>query len=151
MMLDAAFEGVDVGELMTPAGDLATVEADLPLDDLLDLMLEERHTGYPVLDGGEFVGIVTLEDVQSTDRIDGVVSDAMTAADSVRTVSPSSEVMDAFRALGRTDVGRLPVVEDGELRGILTRTDLMRAFKIVVEQQRFEAEHSRAALGSEPQ
>lgn len=141
MMLDAAFEGVEIAEIMTPADELTTVEVDVPLEELLDVMLEERHTGYPVLDDGEFVGIVTLADVQDTKITDGVVAAAMTPVDELVTVQPETEVVDAFQALGSNPIGRLPVVaEDGELLGIVTRSDLMRSFKVVMEQQRFEEE-----------
>jgi Zn-dependent protease len=138
MLLDAVLEGVSVQEVMTPADDLTTVESDLHVSDLLDVMLEEKHTGYPVLEEGQFVGIVTLDDVQSTDREDAVVADVMTPAGELRTVADSTEVMDGFRALLRNDIGRLPVIENGELNGIITRTDLMRSFRIAMEQDRFE-------------
>lgn len=139
MMLDAAFEGVQIQEVMTHADELTTVEVDVPLSDMLDVMLEDRHIGYPVLDTGRFVGLVTLEDIQSTELTDGVVAGVMTPVDELTTVSPSTEVMEAFRRVGSTNVGRLPVVdENGELAGLVTRTDLMRAFRIVMEQKRFK-------------
>jgi len=138
MMLDAAFDGVAIEEVMTPADKLTTVESGLGLADFLDVMLEDRHIGYPVLDGGSFVGIVTLEDVQDSELTEGTVADVMTPAENLETVTAATEVMDAFKVLGENDVGRLPVIDDGQLRGLVTRTDLMRAFKIVTEQQRFD-------------
>jgi Zn-dependent protease/predicted transcriptional regulator len=145
MMLDSAFEGVSIAEMMTPAEELETVEATLSLDAFLDVMLEDRHIGYPVLDRGTFVGIVTLEDVQSTDLPQATVADVMTPAEELETVHPSAEVMDALEQLESADVGRLPVVDsEGRLRGLVTRTDLMRAFKIVTEQERFTGEELRS-------
>ncbi len=139
MMLDAAFEGVKIGEIMTPKRKLTTVEVDVPLSDMLDIMMDDRHIGYPVLDNGELVGLITLDDIQSSELTDGVVAGAMTPVDQLETVTPETEVMDAFRMLGSNNVGRLPVLnEDGELIGIITRTDLMRAFRIVMERKRFE-------------
>jgi len=139
MMLDAAFEGVAISDVMTPAGELDTVGPDLPLADLLEVMLRDRHTGYPVLDGGEFVGIITLEDVENAHESDATVADAMTPLDKLEVVPPSCDVMDAFEVLGENEVGRLPVLDaDGKLCGMTTRTDLMRAFKIVSQRQRFE-------------
>lgn len=146
MMLDAAFQGVTIEEIMTPARELTTVETDLPLEDFLDVMLDDRHIGYPVLEEGRFVGIVTLEDVQASETNDQVVGDVMTPVEQVETVPTSSEVMDAFQSLSRNDIGRLPILEDGKLRGLVTRTDLMRAFKIVLEQKRFEQEDVREAV-----
>lgn len=138
MMLDAAFEGVEIRDVMTPAEQLATVEADMPLPDILDFMLDQRHSGYPVLDDGAFVGIITLKDVQSIDHTGTTARDAMTPAEQLTTIDPSAEVMEAFRMIGNNDIGRLPVLKEGKLLGIITRTDLMRAFKIVSAQDRFE-------------
>jgi Zn-dependent protease/predicted transcriptional regulator len=140
MMLDAAFEGVEIEDVMTPADELVTVEADMPISELLDMMLDERHSGYPVLDTGDFVGIITLEDVQGVPSSDTAAVDAMTPVEQLATIDPSAEVMEAFRMVGDTDVGRLPVVESGRLLGIITRTDLMRAFKIVTARDQFEGE-----------
>jgi len=142
MMLDAAFDGVDVEAVMTPAAELRTVPPTLALSDLLDVMLEERHQGYPVVDDGAFVGLVTLSDVQSAAE-GGVVADVMTPAADLETVQPGDGVMDAFESLGDNDIGRLPVVDgEGTLRGLVTRTDLLRAFRIVTEQRRFEEDVS---------
>lgn len=149
MMLDAAFDGVVIEDVMTPADELTTIEVDVPLEDFLDVMLEDRHVGYPVLDSGTFVGLVTLSDVQSTQRSNGVVAAAMTNTDDLETVGPDTPVMDAFQTLSQSNVGRLPVVdEEGSLVGLVTRTDLMRAFKIVMEQQRFEQQDIRGATRS---
>jgi len=147
MMLDAAFEGVQIGEVMTPEHKLTTVEVDVPLSDMLDIMMDDRHIGYPVLDNGRFVGLITLDDIQSSELTDGVVAGAMTPVDELETVTRQTEVVDAFRTLSSNRVGRLPVVnEDGQLIGIITRTDLMRAFRIVMERKRFE----RQEVGTSP-
>lgn len=148
MMLDAAFEGVEITEVMTPTEELTTVEADMPVEDFLDVMLDDRHISYPVLAEGEFVGIVTLSDVQSTETADLPVRQVMTPVEEVETVPITCEVMDAFEALSRNDVGRLPIVEGDRLRGLMTRTDLMRSFKIAMEQQRFEDDQVET-LGSQ--
>lgn len=140
MMLDAAFEGVIVEDVMTPGEELHTVSADMPLSELLDIMMTKRHTGYPVLRGGEFVGIVTVSDVESFDDPDATVADMMTPVEQLQTAAPDSDVMDAFRELSRNNVGRLPVIENGELVGLTTRTDLMMALKVVMQQRRFEEE-----------
>jgi Zn-dependent protease/predicted transcriptional regulator len=144
MMLDAAFEGMTVESVMTTAGKLSTVDAGLDLDALLDVIFEERHSGYPVVENGEFVGVVTLSDVQSAGSSDETVRDVMTPREAVESVSPSEDVMDAFTRIGEENVGRLPVIsEDGTLEGIITRTDMMRAFRVVTERQRFEDELSK--------
>ncbi|MEF8783913.1 MAG: site-2 protease family protein [Haloarculaceae archaeon] len=138
MLLDAAFEGVTIDELMTPVEDIETVPPDLPLSTLLDRMLADRHTGYPVFESGAFVGLVTLEDVQNAEADASVVREVMTPVEDLETVAPSSAVVDAFRELGFNEVGRLPVVEDGRLVGMVTRSDLMTAVTITMQRRRID-------------
>jgi len=126
VVLEAAFEGLTVRELMTPAADLHTVSPDLSLADLADRMLDERHTGYPVLEDDRLIGIVTLEDLES--RADGTVREVM-STDPV-TISLEADATDALQTLTREDVGRLLVVEDDHLVGLVSRTDLMTVLEI---------------------
>ncbi|PSQ12386.1 metalloprotease, partial [Halobacteriales archaeon QS_5_70_15] len=64
-MMRAAFEGVVVRDVMTPAEQVNTVARETSVADLVRRMFTERHTGYPVLENGRVVGLVTLEDAQS--------------------------------------------------------------------------------------
>ncbi|WP_096394378.1 CBS domain-containing protein [Halorubrum trapanicum] len=131
--LKAAFEGVTVTDIMTPRGDLHTVSEDTSVADLMGRMFEERHTGYPVLDGGELVGMVTLEDARSVReverdayRVDDVMATDIVAAD------PNADALTALQTMQEHGVGRLPVVDaDGELVGLISRSDLMTAFNII--------------------
>jgi CBS domain-containing protein len=60
------------------------------------------------------------------------VSDVMTIE--LSTVSPSTSSGDVFSKLQRGDIGRLAVTDDqGDLVGILTRTDLMKMLQILTE------------------
>ena len=131
--LKASFEGVSVGDVMTAREDLRTVSSDRSVSDLLDQMLEQRHVGYPVVDNGRLVGMVTLDDASDVNPVERDayrVDDVMTRE--VETVTPDVEAMDAFQRMQQTGVGRLPVVDEtGEIVGIVSRTDLMRAFNIL--------------------
>jgi Zn-dependent protease/CBS domain-containing protein len=132
-VLKAAFQGVTVDDVMTGGDDLHTVSPDDSITDLIDRMFRERHTGYPVVDRGTLVGMVTLGDAQS---VDDVERDAMRVEDVMTTdlftVTPETDAMDAFQTMQQENVGRLPVVDaDGDLRGIVSRTDLMTAFDII--------------------
>ena len=130
--VEAALDGLTVGEIMTPAAELDTVTPGTSLDALLDRMLRERHTGYPVLDDGELVGIVTLEDVQerAPDDADGTVGDVMSTE--LVTVSAGSAATTALTTLQRKGIGRILVTEDdGTLIGLISRTDLMTVLEIV--------------------
>lgn len=134
MMIDAAFEGIRIEDVMTPASELRSVPPDLPVDRLLELMFRERHTVYPVARNGELVGLITIPDVRSVspgERATTSVADVMTPADEIATVSPETEVIEALRMLAGEDIGRVLVVDDaGRIAGIVTRMDLMTVFEI---------------------
>ncbi|ODR80062.1 metalloprotease [Haladaptatus sp. W1] len=131
-VMQAAFEGLTVREIMTPAAELDTVAPETSIDTLLDRMVRERHTGYPVVDGNDLVGIVTLEDIQerASDRQeDATVKDIMST--DLVTVRPDGEATNALTTLQQEDIGRLLVTEgDGSLAGLISRTDLMTVLEI---------------------
>ncbi|MFB6217800.1 MAG: CBS domain-containing protein, partial [Halobacteriaceae archaeon] len=130
--LRASFEGVTVGDLMTPLGDLRTVPPEMPVSDLVALLFRERHTGYPVVDDGTLVGIVTLEDLRTVpadDRGAYRVEDVMTT--DLETVRVDANPVDALARMQQAGVGRLPVVDDrGAMVGLLSRTDLLAALTV---------------------
>jgi Zn-dependent protease/CBS domain-containing protein len=131
--LKAAFEDVTVADVMTPRDDLHTVTEDASVADLMSRMFEERHTGYPVLDGDELVGMVTLEDARSVREVerDAYRVDDVMATDVVG-VDPDADALSALQAMQQNGVGRLPVIDaDGELVGLISRSDLMTAFNII--------------------
>ncbi|GAB7013974.1 CBS domain-containing protein [Halolamina salina] len=130
-VLKAAFQGVTVSDVMT--AELHTVSPDDSVADLMGRMFRERHTGYPVVENGELVGMVTLADAQSVDEVE---RDAMRVDDvmstEVYTATPETEAMEALQTMQEHGVGRLPVVDaNGKLCGIISRTDLMTAFDII--------------------
>ncbi len=135
--LRATFEGVSVADVMTPAEKVRTVDPDRSIEGVLDRMFRERHTGYPVVDDGRLVGIVTLEDVRTVDP--GARSTATVAAvmsTDLETVTPKSEAIEAMHRLGRDDIGRLVVVDaTGSLAGIVTRSDLVAAMNVIRERR----------------
>jgi Zn-dependent protease/CBS domain-containing protein len=130
-VMNAAFQDVQVAEIMTR--DVHTVDADASVADLMERMFEERHTGYPVTRNGDVVGMVTLDDAREVNQVERdaiLVEDVMT--EDVYTITESSDAMDALDAIQDHGVGRLVVTdEDGEMVGLVSRTDLMTAFDII--------------------
>jgi Zn-dependent protease len=133
----AAFEDVIVADVMTPRDRLDVVDEGLSVADLLDRMMDERHTGYPVMRGGDLVGLVTLGDaraVREVERDAYTVGDVMT--DDLAWVAASDDVMRAIETMGEHGIGRLPVHDvEGNLAGFVTRTDVMTAFEILQQRE----------------
>ncbi|MFB6219302.1 MAG: CBS domain-containing protein [Halobacteriaceae archaeon] len=131
-VMSAAFEDVQVRDVMTPLGELRTVAADTTVAELLETMFRERHTGYPVTRNGEVVGMVTLEDAREVDPVEReafLVEDVMTT--DLKTVAAASNAMEAFDAMQRHDIGRLLVTDGEDVVGLVSRSDIMTAFDVI--------------------
>jgi len=120
-------------------------------DTLLDAtMIFVRSTlrHLPVLRGKQVVGVVTERDVKhfAPSILSGItpeeynrlmestpVSRIMTRE--AATVAPDQSMAEAVKILTTRRIGCLPVVEDGELRGILTTTDMLKLLSRLLEAQ----------------
>ncbi|KAB1197457.1 MULTISPECIES: CBS domain-containing protein [Haloferax] len=142
-VLKATFQDVVVNDIMTTRENLDVVDVETTVAELLERMFVERHTGYPVLQNGYLVGMVTLDDargVREVERDAYRVEDIM--SDELATIDPSADAMEAIALMQERSVGRLPVVdEQGEFVGLVSRSDLVTAFNII---------RSRGSLDSTP-
>ncbi len=128
--MSEALRGVYVRNLMTE--DVETVSPVATVEELTQRMMFERHTGYPVVDStGAVVGIVTLSDVRDLDphsRHEVRVRDVMT--EDVLSVDPDEEAFEALMTISRNNVGRVVVLEDDDLVGVISRSDVMKALDV---------------------
>jgi Zn-dependent protease/CBS domain-containing protein len=158
-VMRAAFEGVTVADIMTPVEDVESVHPDDSVADLLGRMFKQRHTGYPVVRDGNVVGLVTLEDaleVNEVERDAYTVSDVMTT--DLQAVEPDLGAMDALTRMQKEGIGRLLVMrndrlgepEDGDLVGLVTRSDVMTALSIIKQSGSIRREDSDDAAAPNP-
>ncbi len=128
MVLDRALEGLKTRDLMSE--EVITVRPDTSISDLKELMMKKHHLGYPVVEDGDLMGIVTLEDMNKTDSPEEPVESILTSK--VITIDENSSASEAFHKVNQNDLGRLVVTgESGQMVGIITRTDLIHAIKVV--------------------
>ena len=83
-----------------------------------------------VCDDGQLVGVVTrktlVQEIVATGRDPRSTSLRDIAEPPLFTLEASTDLDDAYHALEEHDLERVPVVEDGRLVGILSRTVLQR-------------------------
>ena len=122
-------EGVKVRDIMTKNVD--TVDAGASVADLMKLMFDKKHLGYPVVENGRMVGIVSLSDAVKVpeDRRSAVhVRDVMTR--NVITLKPDDDASEALQRISRFKIGRLVVVDGERIAGIISRSDLVRDLEL---------------------
>jgi CBS domain-containing protein len=131
---------MQVREIMSP--DIEVVDRNDNLRAVEERMAAKQLRHLPVLEQGEVVGIVTQRDL-----FKATMSSAMGYGEkaqqaylqSVRvkeimvypvvTVAPDTSVTAAADMLMNKGIGCLPVVEDHQLIGIVTKTDLLRCLR----------------------
>jgi acetoin utilization protein AcuB len=118
-----------------------TVSSQDNLQTAATLMERGGFRRVPVVDGDALVGIISDRDVRR--HVGYLQSTKITAAmtPDPKTVTPKMSVEDAARLMISHKIGGLPVVEDGKLVGILTTTDVLKAFlKVEAAAQSFADE-----------
>jgi acetoin utilization protein AcuB len=121
--------------------DPLTVSHESVVADARRMMLERRIRHLLVTDGGRLVGIVTDRDIRlnlpspatslsvwELNYLLGRMTVGSIMTTTVITVEPERDAVAAARLMLDHKIGALPVVEDGTVVGIVTETDILRAF-----------------------
>jgi CBS domain-containing protein len=141
-------EAMKVSDVMTEK--VFTVAPDTPLKTVATRMLEYGVSGMPVVDGDRVLGVISETDILFKERtapdrkglVDWLVHyaedpplaklEARTAGQAMTTpavtIASGRSVADAASLMLELSIDRLPVVDGDQLVGIVTRTDLVRAF-----------------------
>ena len=116
-----------------------TLPSNLPLPELVKAMSRSHHRGFPVVEDGKLVGIVTQSDIpQDSQQTNAVLlKDIMTPQPI--SVCLDTSLADVLYLLNRYQLSRLPVTEGCNLLGIITRSDIIKA-----EAKQLNCEHQPA-------
>jgi len=132
VVMKETLAGVRVGELMTT--EVVTVPPRITLAELVDMYFLHHHFScYPVVDAERPVGVITIKDVKHVPREQWEttsVASTMRPLTPETTLSPNEDVPTAMKRMSASGLGRLPVLADGKLVGIVTRRDVMSHLQI---------------------
>ena len=126
-----------VTKYMVGAGNLITFNPDQTIQEVIDIIINKGISGAPVLDKDrKLVGIISEKDClriivdqayHNLPTSDRKVSDYMTVK--VKTLSSTSDVVEAANEFLNSPVRRLPILENGVLIGQVSRRDILKAAK----------------------
>ena len=130
---------MNVRDLMTTSP--ITVSPETPVLDARQIMIDKRFRHVLIVEGTKLLGIVTDRDIRlnlpspatslSVWEINYLLARLTVASvmtKSLVIVSPRQDTREAARLMLDHKIGALPVVDGGQLVGIITETDLLRAY-----------------------
>lgn len=127
--VEVTLENILVRDIMTK--NVVSVQPSMSVEALVQFMFEKKHMGYPVIEGGILKGVVTFTDIERVPYLDrpvAQISDIMTR--SVISVPSNAKASDVLKLITAKNIGRVMVVDNGSLVGILSRTDLVHVLRL---------------------
>ena len=108
--------------------DPMTVTPNITVRELLELTQQYRVSGFPVVENGKVVGMVTNRDYRFETNLDAPVSAIMTPRERLVHVKEGASAEEARALLHKYRLERVLVVNDDfELRGLVTVKDILKA------------------------
>lgn len=130
-----SLRGVKVADVMT--NDWPVVDGGMNLEALVEEHLLTTGQRYFVVEqGGEVSGLVTPHEVKTIERPQWkstTVAKVMRPLKQLHTIGPGTGVTKALEVMGREDLNQLPVVRDGHLEGIISRSHILRLLQTRAE------------------
>jgi Zn-dependent protease len=109
--------------------DFSAVEAHLSLQDFVHrYLLASGRRCFVVVQNNNLAGLITTKEVSGVERDrwpQTSVQSVMRPLSQLRTVMPDTPAIRALEIMSREDINQLPVVSDGQLVGLFSRSSVM--------------------------
>ena len=133
--LIAGLRGRRVADIMDR--DCSTVEGHLSLQDFVDeYLLRSGRRCFVVVQNDRVTGLITPHEVKSVDRevwSQTSVQSVMRPLGQLHTVAPDTPAIQALELMSREDINQLPVISDGRLGGVFSRSHVLRFLRTHAE------------------
>ena len=127
VLLRKSLEGEKVRDFMKK--EPVTVTPDTSIDELIHHVIYKYHYKmYPVMEDGHLIGMVQLQqikDIPEGERRSKTVRAITRKCTEECTVEPDEDVMHALSKMQKNKTGRLVVIENEKLEGIISLKDIM--------------------------
>ena len=123
--------GVRVSALMDANPPIAG--PDLSVQEFVfDYVMRRGRRVLLVADGGKLLGIVSISDAKHLPQEDWAVTSIgrIMTTTPLKTLAPDAELSSALGLLVEGELNQLPVVQDGRLVGLLSRSDVLRFLRL---------------------
>lgn len=114
--------------------EVVTLNPDLSVDEAVaQHFLRYGYEGFPVVEDGRVIGMATIHDVQSLPQSLWAwrrVRDVMQPWSAAMEIAPDELALTALEQMLREGQGRLAVVRDGRLVGLITRSGVNRFLQL---------------------
>lgn len=114
-----------------------TVSPRNSIQEALEIMRDNNTRRLPVIDRGKLVGMLVQHDIENALRSPGRIPHTpveWVMTKKVYYVSPDHSLTEAARLMISQKISALPVIESGQLVGIVTDTDLLQVLIRLLEQ-----------------
>ncbi len=124
-LLNEQLGGITVGDIMET--NVITINEDASLEQLYSLISEYHHLGYPVVNKeNKTTGVISYKDLFRMKKEDwGGIRVKERMSTRLVYVSPGDSVIEAMEKMTEEGIGRLLVMEDDTLVGIMSRSSIM--------------------------
>lgn len=127
MALQDILQGHKVSEVMTR--DCQAVPSNIAVETLVnDYILASGRRCFPVVDGGQAMGLVSVHDVRAVERRQWpfkTVREIMTPLAKVKQVRPDDDLSSVMQLLTEQNVNQVPVVAENSVIGMVSRDSLL--------------------------
>jgi Zn-dependent protease/CBS domain-containing protein len=135
MLLRRSLEGEKVRRFMK--SEPITVSPSISVEDLIEDYIYKYHFKlYPVVDKGQLVGCVTLNQIKNIpreERENRNVRELAVGCSENNTIAPDEDAIKALTVMRKTHSSRLMVVEGDKLVGVLTLKDMMGLLSLKID------------------
>jgi len=135
LIFETSIKGIKVRDVMNE--NIVNVTKDITIQDLVDdYFMKYRFGRFPVIEDEKtqrFIGVISLHDIKGVSKEEWPevkIGDIVKSVSESEKVDMSMEISDAIKKMGKDDLGHLVIMSGNKLRGIITKSDVMRFIKI---------------------
>jgi len=131
-------DGLKAADVMS--SELPTIDRSLSLDDYMREVLRTGRRCHMVLGSNDLVGMITLQSVSHVPRDEWATTSiqaAMLPQERIEWAQADEPALGLLERMQRTDTGDMPVLQEGQVVGMVSRDSVLRVIQTRLQLERF--------------